>query len=85
MPSQIPIGGLDRLLDTFFALIVVCLLAAVAIWFARLACAPHRLLEFSELSAAQIQRRRAVYSLVRWCSAIAVLTALLMFVRACAS
>jgi hypothetical protein len=85
MPSQIPIGGLDRTLDAFFVLLGVCLLAAAAMWLARLSYAPHRIPEFSELSAEQIRRRKTVYTLVQWVSALAVTLAFLLLVKACTS
>lgn len=73
----------EGLVNAAFAVVIVAIVSALAIWLARLYYLPHRVAEFSDLSPEQIQRRKTIYELTLWVSGIALLFACLLLVKSC--
>jgi hypothetical protein len=73
----------EGLVNAAFALVIVAIVSAVAVWLARLYYLPHRVGELSELSAEAIKRRKAIYELTVGAAGLALLVAFLMFLRSC--
>lgn len=67
----------------FWIFALVCVVASVSVWTAWSRYVPHRIAEMSPLTPEQIQRRKAIYELVRTIAGLAVLCAALGMLHSC--